>query len=67
MGSSVLLIAQSSIQLLDLSAFRQPVKENWKITGDLTGDNFSGGPLKTLTGQGVQTNLMVILTSNLIL
>ena len=52
-GSSVLLTSQSSIQLLDLSAFRQPVKENWKITGELTGDNFSGGPLKTLKGQGV--------------
>ncbi|MEO5581454.1 MAG: DUF1080 domain-containing protein, partial [Saprospiraceae bacterium] len=46
------LDAQSYIPLQDLTAFK-PTKENWKITGDLFGDNTNGGPLKTMPGQGV--------------
>ncbi len=51
-GICPILQAQTYLPLNDLSAFR-PVMTNWKIAGGLTGDNTSGGPIKTSPGQGV--------------
>lgn len=44
--------AQNTISLTDLSPFTTS-SENWKIRGDLTGNNLEGGPINTKEGTGV--------------